>query len=59
MFITYYLQIVLVYSPVLAGARVSALTASIVIGSRPLSSRLLPRAVMGSALLVAVLSHRG
>src|SRR5699024_2000306 len=57
LFITYYLQAVLGYSPVLAGVAFLPLTAGIVIGSTLLASRLLPRigprAVMATALLVA------
>lgn len=57
LFITYYLQAVLGYSPVLAGVAFLPLTGGIIIGSTLLASRLLPRigprAVMVTALLVA------
>src|SRR5699024_9732692 len=57
LFIAYYRQAVLGYSPLLAGVAFLPLTAGIVIGSALLASRLLPRigprAVMATALLVA------
>jgi EmrB/QacA subfamily drug resistance transporter len=43
LFLTYYLQVVLGYSPVRAGLAFLPLTASIVVGSTQIAARLLPR----------------
>ncbi|MEU9590249.1 MFS transporter [Streptomyces sp. NPDC048219] len=43
LFMTYYLQVILVYSPVRTGLAFLPMTAAIVIGSTQISARLLPR----------------
>ncbi|MHA6803245.1 MFS transporter [Salinifilum ghardaiensis] len=59
LFMTYYLQTILGYSPVLTGVAFLPLTAGIVVGSTLIAGRLLPRTgprvLMVAALLVAAL----
>ncbi|MEY8042182.1 MFS transporter [Saccharopolyspora cebuensis] len=59
LFMTYYLQTVLGYSPVLTGVAFLPLTAGIIVGSTLIAGRLLPRtgprSLMVTALLVAAL----
>ncbi|MER6347590.1 MFS transporter [Streptomyces sp. NPDC001595] len=51
LFMTYYLQVILGYSPVMTGLAFLPLTASIITGSTQISARLLPR--VGPRLLMA------
>ncbi|WP_329339512.1 MFS transporter [Streptomyces sp. NBC_01352] len=57
LFMTYYLQVVLAYSPVQTGLAFLPLTASIIIGSTQISARLInrvpPRALMAPGMLLA------
>ncbi|WP_424855001.1 MFS transporter [Streptomyces sp. SAI-170] len=57
LFMTYYLQVVLAYSPVKTGLAFLPLTASIIVGSTQVSARLLPRvaprALMAPGALLA------
>lgn len=57
LFMTYYLQVILAYSPVRTGLAFLPLTVAIIIGSTQISARLLPhvapRALMGPGMLLA------
>ncbi|MFI1004448.1 MFS transporter [Streptomyces galbus] len=57
LFMTYYLQVILAYSPVRTGLAFLPLTVAIIIGSTQISARLLPhvapRALMGPGMVLA------
>lgn len=59
LFMTYYLQVILDYSPVLTGLAFLPLTAAIIIGSTQIAARLLdrvaPRVLMGPGALLATI----
>ncbi|MCZ4607641.1 MFS transporter [Streptomyces sp. Lzd4kr] len=59
LFMTYYLQVILEYSPVLTGLAFLPLTAAIIIGSTQIAARLLnrvaPRVLMGPGALLATI----
>lgn len=59
LFMTYYLQVILEYSPVLTGLAFLPLTAAIIIGSTQIAARLLnhvaPRVLMGPGALLAAI----